>query len=113
MKKLGLFLALLVSLSLILAACGPAPAAEPESEQPTEAPETGEATEPPAAEPFRVAVVMPSAINDLAFSQSIYDALTAVQNEMGAENFEFAYSENMFVVDDAAAAIRDWLPAEQ
>ena len=27
---------------------------------------------------------------------------------MGAENFEFAYSENMFNVDDAAAAIRDY-----
>jgi basic membrane protein A len=27
---------------------------------------------------------------------------------MGAENFEFVYSENMFVVEDAAAAIRDY-----
>jgi basic membrane protein A len=59
-------------------------------------------------EPFRVAVVMPSAINDLAFSQSMYDALVRVQEEMGADNFEFVYSEGMFVVDDAAAAIRDY-----
>jgi len=59
-------------------------------------------------EKFRVAVVMPSAINDLAFSQSMYDALVALQEEMGAENFEFAYSDGMFVVDDAAAAIRDY-----
>ena len=59
-------------------------------------------------EVFRVAVVMPSAINDLAFSQSMYDALTAIQAERGADNFEFVYSENMFVVDDAAAAIRDY-----
>ena len=36
------------------------------------------------ATPFRVAVVMPSAINDLAFSQSIYDALVKIQDEMGA-----------------------------
>ncbi len=57
---------------------------------------------------FRVAVVMPSAINDLAFSQSMYDALKAIQSEMGEENFEFAYSDNLFVVDDAAAAIRDY-----
>ena len=28
-------------------------------------------------EPFRVAVVSPSAINDLAFTQSMYDALIA------------------------------------
>jgi basic membrane protein A len=51
---------------------------------------------------------MPSAINDLAFSQSMYDALVRVQEEMGAENFEFVFSEGMFVVDDAAAAIRDY-----
>jgi basic membrane lipoprotein Med (substrate-binding protein (PBP1-ABC) superfamily) len=57
---------------------------------------------------FRVAVVMPSAINDLAFSQSMYDALIAIQKEMGADNFEIKYSENMFNVPDAAAAIRDY-----
>jgi basic membrane protein A len=60
------------------------------------------------AEKFQVAVVMPSAINDLAFSQSMYDALVAIQEEMGADNFEFAYSDGIFVVDDAAAAIRDY-----
>ena len=53
--------------------------------------------------PFRVAIVMPSAINDLAFSQSMYDAVLALQAEMGEENFEFAYSDNTFVVDDASA----------
>ncbi|MFQ5401005.1 MAG: BMP family protein, partial [Anaerolineae bacterium] len=58
--------------------------------------------------PFRVAVVMPSPTNDLAFSQSMFDALTAIQDEMGADNFEFVYADGMFVVDDAAAAIRDW-----
>lgn len=58
---------------------------------------------------FKVAVVMPSAINDLAFSQSMYDALLKVQAEKGGEeNFQIVYSENMFVVDDAAAAIRDY-----
>ena len=52
---------------------------------------------------------MPSAINDLAFSQSMYDALLKVQTEMGGpDKMEIAYSENMFVVDDAAAAIRDY-----
>jgi basic membrane protein A len=52
---------------------------------------------------------MPSAINDLAFSQSIYDALLRVQEEMGGSDaFEIQYSESMFVVDDAAAAIRDY-----
>ena len=34
---------------------------------------------------FRVAALMPSAINDLAFSQSMYDGLLAVQNELGED----------------------------
>lgn len=68
----------------------------------------GGAADDATPEVFRVAVVMPSAINDLAFSQSMYDALSAIQAERGADNFEFVYSEGMFVVDDAAAAIRDY-----
>src|SRR5215216_5831624 len=98
MKKFAWFLTLILALSLILSACG-APAATTEAPAATEAPGSG---------PFRVAVVMPSAINDLAFSQSMYDSLLRVQEEMGEDNFEFVYSENMFVVDDAAAAIRDY-----
>lgn len=58
--------------------------------------------------PFRVAAVMPSPTNDLAFSQSLFDALTAIQNERGAENFEFVFADGMFVVEDAATAVRDW-----
>ncbi len=57
----------------------------------------------------RVAVIMPSATTDLAFSQSMFQALQAVQKEMGGEaQFELKYSENMFNVPDAAAAIRDY-----
>ena len=59
--------------------------------------------------PFRIAVVTPSAKNDLAFSQSIYESLLKVQQAMGGpEKLEFVISENMFVVDDAGAAIRDY-----
>jgi len=58
---------------------------------------------------LRVAVIMPSTITDLAFSQSMYDALIKVQKDLGGTSkMELAYSENMFVVDDAAAAIRDY-----
>jgi len=110
MKKIVWFL---LTLALVLSACGaPAATEAPVAEAPvaTEAPaEVPAATEAPAAaEPFRVAVVMPSSTTDLAFGQSMYDALVRVQEEMGAENFEFVYSEGMFVVDDAAAAIRDY-----
>lgn len=112
MKKVFWFV---LTLALVLSACGaPAVATEaPAVEAPaaTEAPmatEAPAATEAPMAEPFRVAVVMPSATTDLAFGQSMYDALVRVQEEMGADKFEFVYSEGMFVVDDAAAAIRDY-----
>ncbi len=57
----------------------------------------------------RIAVVMPSATTDMAFSQSMFGALKAVQTEMGGEKgMEIKYSENMFKVPDAAAAIRDY-----
>jgi basic membrane lipoprotein Med (substrate-binding protein (PBP1-ABC) superfamily) len=58
--------------------------------------------------PFRVAVVTPSATNDLAFSQSIYDALVAMQEELGEENFTFDIQDGTFIVDDAAVALREW-----
>ncbi len=58
---------------------------------------------------FRIAVVTPSAKNDLAFSQSMYEALVKVQEAKGGpDKLEFVISENMFVVDDAGAAIRDY-----
>lgn len=112
-RRMVWFLTLLLLLSVLVSACGGGAAAPTEPAVPEEAPPVEEpAAEEPAAEEagaaFRVAVVMPSAINDLAFSQSMYDALVAIQNEMGQANFEFAYSDNMFVVDDAAAAIRDY-----
>ncbi len=58
-------------------------------------------------EVFRVAAVAPSATNDLAFSQSMFDALTKIDEEMG-KAFEFVFQEGTFVVDDAAVALREW-----
>jgi basic membrane lipoprotein Med (substrate-binding protein (PBP1-ABC) superfamily) len=92
MKKFAWFLTLILALSMVLSACGTVPATQ--AAAPTKL--------------FKVAVVMPSAKNDLAFSQSMIDALTRVQKEFGEDKFQFVYSENMFVVDDAAAAIRDY-----
>lgn len=113
MKKFVWFLTLFLAIALVMSACG-APVTEPPviteapaAQAPTEAPVV--VTEAPVAEPFRVAVIMPSAINDLAFSQSMYDALLRIQEEMGGPGaFEFVYSDGMFNVDDAAAAIRDY-----
>lgn len=102
MKTLRVTLLLVMTTTLfLLVGCPSTPAPTPTS--PPEATAT-----PPPPKPFRVAVVMPSAINDLAFSQSMYDALSKIKEEMGEDKFDFAYSEGMFVVDDAAAAIRDY-----
>lgn len=38
----------------------------------------------------------------------MYDSLVILQEHYGADNFEIAYTENMFNVTDAAAAIRDY-----
>jgi basic membrane protein A len=67
MKK-NLFVVLLLAMVFVLSACGTTP------------------DEEPATDAFKVAIIMPSAINDLAFSQSMFDALLAVQEEMGGES---------------------------
>jgi basic membrane lipoprotein Med (substrate-binding protein (PBP1-ABC) superfamily) len=90
--KIRTTLVLLVVVGTLLAACGGAAAPGAQT-----------------GDKFKVAVVMPSAINDVAFSQSMYQALKSLQAEMGGESkFEIKYSENMFKVPDAAAAIRDY-----
>ena len=111
-RSVSTLIALLLIAALALTACGgastPAPTAAPAAEAPaaTEAP----AEAPPAASdgPFKVAFVLPSPVTDLAWGQAMYDGLKAVQAEMGEENLEIAYSENMFQVADAAAALRDY-----
>ena len=57
---------------------------------------------------FRVAAVAPSATNDLAFSQSMHDALVAIQGDMGEDAFQFDFQDGTFIVDDAAVALREW-----
>ncbi|MDE2776207.1 MAG: BMP family protein [Chloroflexota bacterium] len=57
---------------------------------------------------FRVAAVAPSATNDLAFSQSMYDGLMAIQSAMGEDAFQFDFQDGTFIVDDAAVALREW-----
>ena len=91
--RMGRLVAPVVALLLVAAACGDDDTA------------ADGATGATAQEPFRVAVVTPSAPNDLAFSQSIVDGLNSLQDEY---NLEIAVSDSLFVVEDAAAAIRDY-----
>ncbi len=111
-KSIWFVLTLLMILTLVAcSSANPATEApavdEPDVEEPSV--EEPSVAEPMDDEPFRVAVVMPSAINDLAFSQSMYEALISIQEDMGgADKMEIVYSEGMFVVDDAAAALRDY-----
>ena len=60
MKTRRVLISLLL-IALLIAACQPA------------------AAPAPAAKAFRVAVVMPSATTDMAFSQSMFQALKAIQ----------------------------------
>jgi basic membrane protein A and related proteins len=93
MKARSLLFAVLIIAVLVVAGCGGGAGG-------------GAAT---SAKPVRVAVVMPSATTDMAFSQSMFSALKSIQAEMGGEKaMEIKYSENMFKVPDAAAALRDY-----
>lgn len=105
MKTHYLILVLALLAAVLLAACAQAtPAAT--TAAPTSAPA---ATSVPATKTFRVAVVAPSAANDLAFTQSMVDALKALQQQMGGKDkFDFVVTENMFNVSDAATALRDY-----
>lgn len=61
------------------------------------------------AKPLRVAVIMPSATTDMAFSQSMYQALLTVQKDLGGPSaMEIKYTENLFNVPDVPPALRDY-----
>ncbi len=55
-----------------------------------------------SAEGFRIAIVAPSASNDLAFTQSMVDSANRI------EGAEVAVTDGTFVVEDAAVALRDY-----
>lgn len=58
-----------------------------------------------AEKTLKIAIVAPSASNDLAFTQSIVDGINAVKKE---RSIDLAITDGTFVVEDAAAAIRDY-----
>ena len=135
LRRPSRLLAAIVGLSLVTAAGGGGhddaePAAEPTTEDTavdtaddtaedtaedtaTEAseastePTTDEPTteEPTTEEPFMIAVVAPSTVSDLAWTQALADGLYRLEE---SQQLELAFSESLFVVEDAGAAIRDY-----
>ncbi|MCP4405982.1 MAG: BMP family ABC transporter substrate-binding protein [bacterium] len=61
-----------------------------------------------AEEKVRLALVIPSTIDDMAWSQSMYLGIKAVQKKLGEEAMEMAVSERLWNAVDAGAAIRDY-----
>ena len=106
MKRLRWLVVVFAVLGLIGASCGD------DDDGTAEPGDTGAATDTGAddadmadgAEPLRAAVVTPSAENDLAFSQSIVDALHRMK-EAGLLS-EVAVTPGTFVVEDAGVALR-------
>jgi basic membrane protein A len=62
-------------------------------------------TNPSGAKALKVAVILPSAKNDMSFSQSMYDALQGLKEKF---NLTISVTDNAFVVQDAANAIRQY-----
>jgi len=58
-----------------------------------------------ANDPFRVALVAPSARNDLAFTQSMFDSLARLSQDY---NIDIQVTDGTFVIEDAAVAIRSY-----
>ncbi len=88
-----------VALGLIAAACSS------KKDNTTTKTGSGGTTPSAAATPFKIAIVAPSATNDLAFTQSMVDAVNSLKSKY---NLDIAVSDNLFVVDDAANAIRNY-----
>lgn len=99
-RPLSLMIGLLAVFALIGAACGI------DSQSATETTESPAiAFSAPEAQTFRIAVVAPSASDDLAYTQSMVDAV----NKIGeTRDIELAITDRTFIVDEAAAAIRGY-----
>ncbi|MBN1487817.1 MAG: BMP family protein [Anaerolineae bacterium] len=87
MKRVSLFVVLVVVLSTLLTACG------------------GGTT---SSDKIRIALILPSTIDDMAWSQSMYEGILAIQEELGMDKVDFEYSESLGNPVDAGAAIREY-----
>ena len=68
-------------------------------------PSTGSSSPSPATHVLKVALITPSATNDLAFSQAMYSAVESLKTKY---DLQISVQDNMFVVSDAANAIQQY-----
>jgi len=90
MKTLLKLLTALLTLSLFAAACG----------------SDGGDTAAPSSDALSMAIVAPSASDDLAFTQSMVDAIYALDRDV-----DLQVTDGTFVVEEAAAAVRGYAEA--
>lgn len=104
-KSVRWLLATTLFVSLVLAACGPAPTPEP-----TAAPEVSAPTSPPAAEPketLKAAFVYVAPVGDMGWSWAQEQGRLALEEQFG-DRIETAYIENVPEGPDAERVIRDF-----
>ena len=95
MKRISFVFSIMLVAAMLLTAC--ATAAQTATPAPTQ------------TKYLRVAVIIPSTTTDMAWSESIMDALKTIQTDLGgASAMQIMVSENMFNVPDAANAMRDY-----
>ena len=123
-KPFMMLLALLAAFALVAAACGDdegttdtddttaddSTDTTAEESTDTTAAEEDDSTdttaeEAMADEPIRIALIAPSASNDLAFTQSMVDAIEALKADY---DIELDVTDGTFVVEDAALAMRGY-----
>ncbi len=68
----------------------------------------GDQCEAAAQKKIRIGLILPSTVDDMAWSQSMVEGLKAVQKKMGESNMEIAISEQMGKAVDAGAATRQY-----
>ena len=99
---------LLMLVAVVAAACSSSSSSSTTTAAPATTAAAGSATTSGgsgSAKPLKVALILPSATNDLSFSQSMYAGLESLKSKF---NLTITVSDNQFVVADAANLIRQY-----
>ena len=94
-KILSMILAMVLAMSLLIAGCG--------GDKKPAAPKA----DAPKTQKLKIALVLPSTVDDMAWAQSMYEALKKLQSQ-SKDGIELAVSERMGKPVDAGAAIRQY-----